>query len=185
MSKSPAMAPRKSINVDRPIQVITWAKGVPIRRVPIALARRFVQICTAVAAETLNGEDLSPLQYAVIANLNDEPDVDQASIAARVGVDRNTASVLVEQLERRGLVERRINGADRRARLLRLTKQGDELHERIRPAMRANQRGILSALTPGEREKFLDQLVRIIKANEAYARPGAGRRKRSSSTRSK
>jgi len=34
-------------------------------------------------------------------------------------------------------------------------------------------------LAPNERERFLDQLVQIIKANESYARPGAARRKRS------
>jgi DNA-binding MarR family transcriptional regulator len=174
------MARDNAIDVDRPIQVVTWTKGAPIRRVPIALARRFVQICTAVVAETLDSDDLSPQQYAVIAYVADEPDIDQAGIAARIGIDRNSTSVLVEQLERRGLLKRTVNGADRRARLVRLTKQGLDLHERMRPAMRANQRAILSALPPGDREKFLDQLVQIIRANESYARPGAGRRKRGS-----
>ena len=44
---------RGPITADRPVQVVTWSGGAPIRRVPIALARRFVQICLAVAAETL------------------------------------------------------------------------------------------------------------------------------------
>jgi DNA-binding MarR family transcriptional regulator len=126
----------------------------------------------------LESEDLTPLQFAVLANLNDELDVDQNALLARLGVDRNTASTLVEQLERRGLIDRRVNGADRRARLLRLTPIGHELHERLRPAMRASQRRILAPLPSAERERFLDQLVLIIKAYESYARPGAGRRKR-------
>jgi DNA-binding MarR family transcriptional regulator len=179
------MTRHRSVDIDRPIQVVTWTKGAPIRRVPIALARRFVQICTAVVAETLDDDDLSPMQYAVIAYVADEPDIDQAGIAARIGIDRNTTSLLVEQLERRGLVKRTVNGADRRARLVRLTKQGNDLHERVRPAMRSNQRAILSTLPSQDREKFLDQLVQIIKANEAYARPGAGRRKRGSKSRTK
>ena len=179
------MARDRTTDVDRPIQIVTWTKGAPIRRVPIALARRFVQICTAVVADTLNDDDLSPQQYAVIAYVGDEPDIDQAGIAARIGIDRNTTSLLVELLERRGLVKRSVNGADRRSKQVRLTKQGTELHERVRPAMRANQRAILSVLAPAEREKFLDQLVQIIKANEAYVRPGAGRRKRGSKSRTK
>jgi hypothetical protein len=44
--------------------------------------------------------------------------------------------------------------------------------------MRASQRRILDVLAPDERDRFLDQMIRIIKANEAYARPGVGRRKR-------
>ncbi|HEX9471785.1 MAG TPA: MarR family winged helix-turn-helix transcriptional regulator, partial [Bradyrhizobium sp.] len=75
-------------------------------------------------------------------------------------------------------IDRRVNGADRRARLLRLTPVGNELHERLRPEMRAAQRRILASLAPTERERFLDHLVQIIKANESYARPGAARRKR-------
>jgi hypothetical protein len=35
-------------------------------------------------------------------------------------------------------------------------------------------------LAPREREQLLDLLVRVIEANAAYARPGAGRRKRGS-----
>jgi MarR family transcriptional regulator, lower aerobic nicotinate degradation pathway regulator len=177
------MAPRRDpAAADRPVRVVSWSGGAPIRRVPIALARRFAQICVAVAAETLEGENLTPLQFAVLANLDDKSDVDQNSLAARLGVDRNSASVLVEQLEKRGLIDRRINGADRRARLLRLTAIGNELHERLRPPMRASQRRILAALPPAERERFLDQLVQIIKANESYARPGAARRKRGATT---
>jgi DNA-binding MarR family transcriptional regulator len=167
---------------DRPVQVVSWSGGAPIRRVPIALARRFVQICLAVAAETLEGDGLPPLQFAVLANLNDEANVDQNSLAARLGVDRNTASVLVEQLVKRDLIDRRVNGADRRARVLRLTPLGNDLHERLRPAMRASQRRILAPLAPSKRERFLDQLVQIIKANESYARPGAARRKRGATT---
>lgn len=174
------MTQRRTGNGTRPTQVVTWAGGVPIRRVPVALARRFAQICTAVVAETLDGEELTPPEYAVLAILNDEPDIDQSGLAARIGVDRNTSSVLVAQLEKRELIARRVNGADRRAWQLRLAKRGEELHERVRPTMLANQRQILAALAPAEREPFLDQLVRIIKANESYARPGAGRRKRSS-----
>lgn len=177
------MARRPTNDPDRPIRVITWTKGISVRRVPVALARRFVQICTAVVAETLEGEDLTPLQYAVLAYVNDEPDIDQAGLAARIGIDRNSTGMLIEQLERRGLVGRSVSGADRRAKLVRLTKLGVDLHERVRPAMRANQRAILSPLPAREREKFLDYLVSIIEANEAYARPGAGRRKRASSLR--
>lgn len=159
-------------------RVVTWAGGTPIHRAPLALARRFAQICTAVTAEALADENLTPLQYAMLANLNNDPVVDQIGLAGRLGIDRNSTGILVRQLEQRGLVRRQTNGADRRAQLVRLTPKGSELRERLRPVIGADQRRILSVLGPVERERFLDQLVRIIKANEAYARPGAGRRKR-------
>jgi DNA-binding MarR family transcriptional regulator len=156
------------------------SNGVPIRRSPAALARRFAQICLAVVAESLNQEDITPLQYAALAYLNDEPDIDQNGLAARLGIEQSHSSLLVEQLVQLAFVERRVKGDDRRARILRLTPGGAKLYQRLQPGARSRQNRMLAPLTAGEREIFLDHLIRIIKANETYARPGAGRRKRSS-----
>ena len=155
----------------------------PVRRVPIALARRFFQICTTVAAECIADAGLMPLEYAVIAYLNKdigEPDIDQNGLAARLGIDRNTTSLLVDRLEAKGLLERRVNREDRRARLLRLTTRGERLHARLYPVTSAAQQRILNVLAPAERDVLLDLLVRVIEGNRSLARPGAGRRKRGS-----
>jgi DNA-binding MarR family transcriptional regulator len=85
---------------------------------------------------------------------------------------------MVEELARRGLVERRVNGADRRARLLALTPKGEKLYARLKAGNVAANERILDPLPARERQLFLDMLVRIIKHNADYARPGAGRRKR-------
>jgi len=140
------------------------------------LARRFAQICAGVVAEALAHADLTPLQYAVLNDLEIEPDIDQIGLAMRLGVDRTSAGHLLDQLESRGLVERRI-GADRRARVLRLTRAGEKLNQRVHRAKGSLSGRVLAPLAPAEREVFLDLLVRIIEGNEVYARPGAGRRK--------
>lgn len=155
----------------------------PVRRVPIALARRFFQICTSAAAQSVADADLTPLEFAVLAYVNrlvGEPDIDQSGLAERMGIDRNNTSLLVERLVSKGLLERRVNGEDRRARLLRLTPRGEKLHERLYPEAFAGQRRILAVLKPSERKVLLDLLVRVIEGNRSLARPGAGRRKRSS-----
>ena len=113
--------------------------GVPIRRSPAALARRFAQICMAVVAEFLADEDLTPLQYAAVAYLDDEPDIDQNALVSRLGVEQSHGSLLVEQLVVLGLVERHISSADRRARQLRLTPAGSKLYQRLHPAARLRQ----------------------------------------------
>jgi DNA-binding MarR family transcriptional regulator len=146
----------------------------------MALARRFFQICTTATAEALAGKDLTPLQYAVLAYLIGEPDIDQSGLAARLGIDRNTTSVLVDELEKKGLLARRVNGADRRARLLRLTPRGQKLHARVHPLTFAGQQELLSVLAPDERDILLDLLVRLIEGNRVLARPGTGRRMRGS-----
>jgi DNA-binding MarR family transcriptional regulator len=165
---------------DHPSRIVVLSGGAPIARSPAPLARRFAQICTGFLIEALADADLTPPQYTVLNYLSFAPGVDQISLAAGLGVDRTSTSQLLDQLEARGLVERRVNGVDRRARLLRLTKAGEKLIQRVRPPKRGLSDPVLAPLEPAEREAFLDMLVRIIKGNEAYARPGIGRRKPSS-----
>jgi MarR family transcriptional regulator, temperature-dependent positive regulator of motility len=146
-------------------------------RVPFPLARRFHQICATVLAETLADEELpAPLRYAALACVDDFPGIDQRRLALLAGIDRTNVGQIVDELEAKGLVERRINGADRRARQLYPTPRGRDLRRRMRPKMLAGQARILQALTPKERELLIDLLTRVIEANEAHARPGAGRR---------
>jgi DNA-binding MarR family transcriptional regulator len=165
---------------DRSRDLIALRSGVPIKRIATPLARRLFQISAALVAEAVAEADLTPLQYAALSYLSDEPDIDQNGLAARLGIDRNSASLLVEQMTAKRLVDRRVNGEDRRARLLRLTATGAKLRERLRPKAHMAQARLLAPLTPAEREIFLELLVRVIDANESYARPGAGRRKRRS-----
>lgn len=148
-----------------------------MRRRVIPLARRLHQVCSAVAAEVLEPEEITALEYGALAWLQDEPDMDQNALAARMGIDRTTASMLVSSLEERGFVDRRPNPLDRRARLLRLTETGGALREQLSPRVRGCQDRILSVLDPAEQETLLDLLVRVVTANEVYMRPGAGRRK--------
>jgi MarR family transcriptional regulator, lower aerobic nicotinate degradation pathway regulator len=153
----------------------------PVRRTPMSLARRFVQICTTATAETLAGENLTPTQFAILVYLSretGEPDIDQIGLAERLGIDRARASQLADELEAMKLLERRVNGADRRARLLRLTPRGETLRARLHPTQIASQMRVLAVLPPRKRELLLDLLLCVVESNRALARPGSGRRKR-------
>src|SRR2546428_2257329 len=117
-----------------------------VRRAPSPLARRFLQICTAVVAEPLAREDLMPLDMGVLAYLNrqnGEPDIDQNGLAARLGIDRYSASLLVERLEQKGIVDRRVNRAERRARFLPLTTRGGKLYFPPPPPPLSKQNALL------------------------------------------
>jgi DNA-binding MarR family transcriptional regulator len=154
--------------------------GPPLPRIAAPLARRFQQVCAAMVAEALAGEDLVQLEYGSLIALEIEPGVDQRRLAEAMGIDPSNASLIVDRLHSMGLIERRVNGADRRARELYLTPKGKALWRRLRvKSAVANQR-VLAPLAPAERTLFLDLLIRVIEGNRAHARPGAGRRKRGS-----
>lgn len=149
------------------------------RTVPAHLARRFHQICVGMAAEVTGQAGLTPVEFAALTALHDAPDIDQASLALRLGVDPVSAHNLVQRLAALGHVERRVKPGDRRARVLRLSALGQSVHDDLRPKGRAQNERILAPLAPAERPLFLDMLARLVEAHEGYARPGNGRRTRS------
>ncbi len=151
---------------------------VPVsHRVPAHLARRFHQICLGVTAEILEREGLTPLVYAIMADLQERPGSGQRELANRLGIDPVSVGQMIDSLEAEGLVDKRVHPSDRRARVLRLTRRGAEVRRRLRPSLLAAQERLLTPLSPIERTALLSMLARVIAANQSYARPGNGRRK--------
>src|SRR4051812_29313679 len=111
--------------------------GIPVRRAPAALARRFQQICVAMIAEALAEEAVTQLEYAVLQFLDDVPGIDQRRLAEALGIDRNNTGVLVEALEKKGFVDRRGNGEGRRAPPLSPTPKKRKNIDPARPQARA------------------------------------------------
>ena len=148
----------------------------PAHRVPAHLARRFHQICLGAVAEVITPAGITPGEYAVLVATIDLPGLDQRRLAVRLGIDPVSTGQMIDRLEQAGLVERRVDPNDRRARLLSATRSGVRLRQRLRPPAMAAQERILAPLSPAERTIFLDCLARIVEGNESYARPGNGRR---------
>jgi len=142
----------------------------------VYLARCLYQITTALAAEALAG-DITLLQWAALVHIGINPDIDQRGLGERAGIDRTNTGRVVEELVTDGLVDRRVDELDRRARLLRLTPRGRDVLKRLRPLAFALEDRLLAALTAKEKETFFDLAGRMIESNRAYLRPGAGRRK--------
>ena len=125
--------------------------------------------------------DLTPLQYGVLIHLSKltgRPGIEQNNLAGRLNVDRNTASLLVEQLVKKELVERRVNGADRRARLLSLTPKGEELYAQLRPAHLAANKRILRPSRLAKGKLLISLLIRVINGNLALEDRGSHGRSR-------
>jgi DNA-binding MarR family transcriptional regulator len=87
----------------------------------------------------------------------------QKELAERIGLDKTTMVVTVDELEKEGLAERRPSSTDRRARVISVTKagerkvrQGQEIVERI-------QNDVLTSLPSTERKVFLESLGMLVK----------------------
>src|SRR5260221_1804256 len=137
-------------------------------RVPAHLARRFHQICLGVVAEILAPEDITPLLWSVVATIHEAPGSGQKQAADAMGVDAVNFGQMIDVLEGKGLIERRIDPGDRRARKLHVTERGTSLRGRLRPTLLSAQERLLAPLSKAERAALLDMLVRVIEANESY-----------------
>ena len=111
-------------------------------------------ISTALVAEEFEGEDMPVSQWAVLTILEHHPEIDQSRLSEIVSIDKTNTGRLVDQLEAKGMVERRPNDSDRRVWMLRCTPLGLKTRKRLRPRALATQEKLLSCLAPAERERF-------------------------------
>jgi MarR family transcriptional regulator for hemolysin len=76
--------------------------------------------------------------------------VRQKELAIALGIEGPSLVRLLDGLERRGLIERREDGADRRARGIYLTAAGRALERRVAKVSNAVQRRVLAAVAPAD-----------------------------------
>jgi DNA-binding MarR family transcriptional regulator len=89
----------------------------------LTVAERLRQNWAAHAAAV----GLSPAQVSALLTLTPGEAIPMRDLAARLDYDTSNLSTLVDRLERRGVVERRADPADRRVKALALTSAGERL----------------------------------------------------------
>ena len=143
-----------------------------IHSMPGHLIRRLNQISVAQFMEQIAtaGLSLTPVQYAALCAIRDNPGIDQASVAGLIAYDRATLGKVMDRLDLRGLVERKVSSADRRARELFLTEAGETLLVTAHPLVKAAQPEILSGLNPQEQEQLVQLLQKVIQAGNGLSR---------------
>jgi DNA-binding MarR family transcriptional regulator len=128
---------------------------------PGHLIRRAQQISTALFAEECAGFDLTAVQFAALAAIKANPEVDATRLSALIAFDRSTIGGVLERLEAKGWVRRSPSRADKRVKLLRLTLDGERLLRRVEPAVRRVQQRLLEPLAPADRATMLRLLAQL------------------------
>ena len=83
----------------------------------------------------------------------------QAALALAIGADKSRIIGVLDELQQRGLIERRPDPADRRVHLLALTEAGGRLRESVRAAIqRQEEERVLAVLPEGDRAAFIRAL---------------------------
>jgi DNA-binding MarR family transcriptional regulator len=112
-------------------------------------------------AERLGVLELTPPDAGLLRLLRVAAGLSQQELAAKLQIHPSRLVAILDNLEKRGLVERRANPDDRRLYSLHLTKDGGELLERIGKVAREHQDALLTALNREERNELTTLLLRI------------------------
>lgn len=125
---------------------------------PGHLIRRLHQSATQIFQQRLKsaGLDMTPVQFGAMAAMHQTPGIDQASIASKIAYDRATIGGVIDRLESKGWVTRKVSNRDRRAREVSLSPEGIKVFETALPHVQDLQISILKSLTDEEQRVFLD-----------------------------
>lgn len=112
-------------------------------------------------AERLGVLKLTPADAGILRLLRVDAGPSQQELATRLQIHPSRLVAILDNLEKRGLVQRRAHAHDRRLYSIELTKNGDEILERIGKVARDHQDALLSALGKEERDALAALLLKI------------------------
>ena len=105
--------------------------------------------------ETLGPFNLRPSDFSALRVIEASPGLKQQDIGKKLGIKRPNLVSLVEELNQRGLVERKVVRGDRRSYALTLTGAGQELLDRAEVAHLGHQKRLREALGENDPVTFL------------------------------
>lgn len=112
-------------------------------------------------AEALEPIGIGPREFLLLRFVAASGGQSQQALAEQLGVPASRMVALVDDLEGRGLVERRPYPDDRRIRALHLTKKGSETLERAAQVAIEYEQKLCSPLEEGERDELIDLLQKV------------------------
>jgi len=112
-------------------------------------------------AAELKASDISPGRFGVLVLISANPGMTQSLLASATQLDRSTMVAVIDQLEARGLMERRASPTDRRSNALVLTEAGEKLLKLLKRRIKQHEARIAAAMTPAESATLVGLLTRI------------------------
>ncbi|RKN39633.1 MarR family winged helix-turn-helix transcriptional regulator [Micromonospora endolithica] len=104
---------------------------------------------------------IAPNHFGLLTHVERNEGSSQQRLADALGIHRKVMVGLLDDLERRGLVERRRHPGDRRAHAIHLTEAAHELLPRARDIADQHEEEVLATLDSGERAQFVAVLQRL------------------------
>lgn len=128
---------------------------------PGYLFRRMHQLSTAAFGVLKASEAITPVQFAALLTIRDNPGTDATRVASAIRFDRTTIGHVLGRLEAKGLIIRAEGSLDKRTKQLRITAKGSALLDTTGPRVGEVADVLLAPLKDAERAELM-RLLRIL-----------------------
>jgi DNA-binding MarR family transcriptional regulator len=136
---------------------------------PGHLLRRAQQISVSLFYDEM-GDELTPVQYAILSRLAAHPGIDQVSLAGLAAIDTSTGATVCARLDEKGLLERKVIPHNRRQRALSITPAGTRLLDGLEAGAQRLRQRLLAPLSEEEQAQFMGLLEKLVKGNNEQSR---------------
>src|SRR5438876_3394943 len=114
---------------------------------------------------------LHPYHFGVLIALSEGSHATQGAIADSLGYDRGQLVGLLDELEERGLVERKRDPGDRRRHLVELTTDGKRKLKELRALTKQVEEDFLAPLNEAQRDQLHALLLQLAETHEPRCAP--------------
>lgn len=126
----------------------------------LALLEHLARAGRRAAESFLEPTGLRPRHLVALTLLSDHGPASQQGLAEALSLDPSNVVGLLNELEERGLIERRRNPVDRRRHIVELSTEGRDQLLAIQRRLARVEDDVLRALSPEERATLHDLLLR-------------------------
>jgi len=131
-------------------------------RAPLHLLHRASQCADELFQAAMEGLDITPRQFMVLATLKRRGGLSQTSLVERTGIDRSTMTDVVRRLLSKGYVQRRRKRQDARTYSVTLTTKGYAHLERIKPIANEVDKRLLACLSQHNAQLLMRSLKYLV-----------------------
>lgn len=136
--------------------------GYNLRIAQVAVFENFVEVVGQGLAGRMGG--LTPGRFSLLVLLKANPGINQTALSRGVGVDKSTLTPALDQLEKKGLIQRERTAQDRRTYALSLSPAGEALLAELMTKVLQHEKNIVAGLTPAERSTLNRLLQKMAKS---------------------
>ena len=128
--------------------------------------RRVSNHVSGTFGKALQAKQVSVAEWVVLSHVDEHPEIRPADLAETIGLTRGAISKVLDKLEDKKWITRKILETDNRGQMLHLTQQGRRVLPELREIANRNDRRFFDCLNAREKAMFGQLLRKLTISNE-------------------